>query len=150
MCVGVLCELALLTRLADEFGSQCVVLSIDTRLGDDDWFVTSHSATRSNSRRCIDWALEGVERGAGEILLNVINADGGESGFALDITGEVARRVQVPVIGSGGAGSPQDFVELFRATEASAGLAATIFHDGRWTPQSLKEELSREGIEVRR
>lgn len=140
---------AILAELAGEFGAQCVVLSIDTRSRDDRWVVTTHSASRELDRDCIDWAREGVERGAGEILLNVIDADGGRSGFAIGITRDVARSVTVPVIASGGAGSPEHFVEVFRETEASAALAASIFHAGTWTPRSLKARLRDQGIEVR-
>ena len=140
---------AVLTALADEFGSQCVVLSIDTRRRDERWIVTTHSATRELERDAIDWAGEGVRRGAGEILLNVIDSDGGRSGFAIGITREVAAQVAVPVIASGGAGSPDHFVEVFRETEASGALAASIFHDGSWTPRTLKAHLRRHDIEVR-
>jgi cyclase len=138
-----------LTALADEFGSQCVVLSIDTRRRGDRWVVTTHSATRELDTDCIAWAEEGVHRGAGEILLNVIDADGSRNGFAIDITRQVEEAVPVPVIASGGAGSPDHFVEVFRNTGASAALAASIFHDGSWTPARLKEHLRRNGIEVR-
>jgi cyclase len=137
------------TRLAGEFGSQCVVLSIDTRRRDDRWVVTTHGSTREYPRECIDWAREGVQLGAGEILLNVIDADGSRDGFAVDITGRVADSVGVPVIASGGAGSPEHFVEIFRETQASAALAASIFHDGSWTPAALKRYLARHDIEVR-
>jgi cyclase len=138
-----------LTALADEFGSQCVVLSVDTRRRNGGWVVTTHSATRELDRDCVAWAEEGVRRGAGEILLNVIDADGGRNGFAIDITRAVADAVSVPVIASGGAGSPDHFVEVFRETAASAALAASIFHDGSWTPQNLKALLRRHDIEVR-
>jgi cyclase len=138
-----------LTALADEFGSQCVVLSIDTRRRDGRWIVTTHSATHEMDRDCLAWAAEGVRRGVGEILLNVIDADGSRDGFAIDITRTVADAVSVPVIASGGAGSPDHFVEVFSRTRASAALAASIFHDGSQTPGSLKGHLSRHGIEVR-
>ena len=139
----------LLTELSDEFGRQCVVLSVDTRLRGKRWLVTTHSATRELDRDCIAWAEEGVWRGAGEILLNVIDADGRRKGFALDITARVADAVPVPVIASGGAGSPEHFVEVFRRTGASAALAASIFHEGSWTPRALKAHLREHDIEVR-
>jgi len=139
----------LLQQLAEEFGSQCVVLSVDTREIDGRWRVTTHSATRLDGRECLEWAQEGIHLGAGEILLNVIDTDGGRRGFAVEITKRVAASVDVPVIASGGAGAVEHFVEVFRSTEASAALAASIFHDGSWTPRSLKKHLARHGIEVR-
>ncbi len=140
---------ALLGELAGEFGSQCVVLSIDTRRSGERWVVTSHSATRTFERECVEWAEQAVSCGAGEILLNVIDSDGGRAGFALDITGRVVAAVAAPVIASGGAGSPDHFVEVFTETGASAALAASIFHDGSWTPARLKRYLREHGIEVR-
>jgi len=139
----------LIEELAAEFGNQCVVLSIDTRRTNGGWRVTARSATRTLERECLDWAREGVERGAGEILLNVIDADGGRNGFALPITRSVVDAVRVPVIASGGAGSAEHFLEVFRETGVSAALAASIFHDGSWTPARLKGFLGDRGIEVR-
>jgi cyclase len=139
----------LIEELAAEFGSQCVVLSIDTRRSNGAWRVTTRSATRTLDRECREWAVEGVEHGAGEILLNVIDADGGRDGFAVPITAEIADAVRVPVIASGGAGSPEHFAEVFGETGASAALAASIFHDGSWTPKRLKRYLGECGIEVR-
>lgn len=140
---------ALLTDLAGEFGSQCVVISVDTRREGDRWLVTTHSATRTVEQDCRDWAGEAVARGAGEILLNVIDSDGGRDGFDLAITGEIAAAVSVPVIASGGAGGPEHFVDVFRQTGASAALAASIFHDGSWTADRLKRHLQEHDIEVR-
>jgi cyclase len=139
----------LISQLAGEFGSQCVVLSIDTLRHDGRWVVTTHSATRVLEYECLEWAREGVERGAGEILLNVIDSDGRRDGFSIEITRTVADSVRVPVIASGGAGAPEHFVEVFRETRASAALAASIFHDGSWTPGRLKRRLSEHAIEVR-
>jgi len=139
----------LLTRLADEFGAQCVVISIDTRRDDQDWWVATHGGRRIIRKSCIEWAIEATQRGAGEILLNVIDADGTRGGFALDITREVADSVCTPVIASGGGGDPSHFVEVFRETGASAARAASIFHDDSWTPDALKKILRESDIEVR-
>ena len=139
----------LLVNLAGEFGRQCVVISIDTRRTDRGWVVTTHGGRRLIDRTCINWAGEATDRGAGEILLNVIDADGTRDGFALDITHEVARRAAVPVIASGGGGSSEHFTQLFEGTDVSGALAASIFHDNTWTPNKLKETLANNGIEVR-
>lgn len=140
---------ALLSELSSEFGAQCVVLSIDTMKSPDGYIVTTHSAGRSVQRDALDWAQEAVTLGAGEILLNVVDSDGVREGFSHNITDRIARNVSVPVIASGGAGSARHFADLFYSTAASAALAASIFHDGSWTPQRLKQMLAQRGIEVR-
>ena len=139
----------LLRELASEFGSQCVVLSIDTKQTAEGYRVTTHSAGRTVAREALDWAQEAVSLGTGEILLNVIDSDGVRSGFSHGITDRIARHVTVPVIASGGAGSARHFADLFESTAASAALAASIFHDGSWTPDRLKHMLADRGIEVR-
>ena len=140
---------SVLTRLASEFGRQCIVISIDTRREANDWILTSYGGTRFSSTTCMDWALEAVDRGAGEILLNVVDTDGTRQGFDLEITAVVAESVSVPVIASGGAGTPQHFVEVFEQTGVSGALAASMFHDNSWTPDELKKILLAEGVEVR-
>lgn len=139
-----------LTRLAAEFGSQCIVVSIDTRRVDCGWLVTTHGGRRTVQKSCVGWAREAVDLGAGEILLNVIDTDGTRAGFDLEITAAVADQVKVPVIASGGGGKPDHFLEVFQQTEASGALAASIFHDNSWTPDALKDHLALGGIEVRR
>lgn len=140
---------ALLAELAAEFGRQCVVLSIDTTRVDGRWSVTTHGAAQRHALACVDWARMGAERGAGEVLLNAVDTDGARRGFSLDITRAVVEAVPVPVIASGGAGEAAHFIEMFTATGAAAALAASIFHDGTWTPQELKHQLAAAGIEVR-
>ncbi|MCB9850139.1 MAG: imidazole glycerol phosphate synthase subunit HisF [Phycisphaerales bacterium] len=139
----------LLNELARAFGNQCVVLSIDTRRDGDEWYVTTHGGRELTNRTARAWATEAVERGAGEILLNCIDTDGVRGGFELSLTDEIAALVPVPVIASGGAGSPQHFVDLFTKTGAQAGLAASIFHDGSTTPNDIKRALQSAGVEVR-
>ena len=140
----------LLTELASEFGSQCVVLSLDTASREGTWYVTSYSATSLHERTALEWAEEATSAGAGEILLNAVDTDGARAGFSIEITRTIAEAVTVPVIASGGAGEPDHFVEVFKETEATAALAASVFHDGSHTPDGLKEHLWRRGIEVRR
>ncbi|MBN1512486.1 MAG: imidazole glycerol phosphate synthase subunit HisF [Phycisphaerae bacterium] len=139
----------LLRELAEEFGAQCVVLSIDTCSRGETWFVTTHGGRTLTDRPALDWAQQAVDLGAGEILLNAIDTDGQREGFSIGITDAVCRAVTVPVIASGGAGGAEDFVQVFQKTGCSAALAASIFHDGSWTSNRLKEVLRERGIEVR-
>jgi len=132
----------LLTELAKEFGSQCVVVAIDTRQEEDgEWYVYLNGGRTRTDSRCIDWARQAVSNGAGEILLTSMNHDGTKSGFALDITGQLARELPIPVIASGGGGTPQHFVEVFQEAKADAALAASIFHFKEIAIPDLKEYL---------
>src|SRR5688572_9097869 len=106
---------ALIRQLSNEFGSQCVVLAIDTRQEENgEWYVYLNGGRVRTDKKCFDWAREGVEAGAGEILLTSMNHDGTKAGFALDITREISTRLPVPVIASGGGGTPQHFADVFR------------------------------------
>ena len=141
---------ALVTELAKEFGSQCVVLAIDTKLEEDgEWYVYLNGGRTKTGIRCIDWANEGVEAGAGEILLTSMNHDGTKSGFAIDITRKQATTLPVPVIASGGGGTLQHFAEVFIEARAEAALAASIFHFKEVDIRDLKDYLSKKNIPVR-
>lgn len=140
---------SLINRLAAEFGSQCVVLAIDTKLHPDGyWYVYLNGGRTATPVKCIDWATEGVKRGAGEILLTSMNHDGTKSGFAKEITGAVAKAVHVPVIASGGGGSPEHFADILDGY-ADAALAASIFHFRELAIPDLKQYLRNRGIPVR-
>ena len=140
----------LIGELAKEFGSQCVVLAIDTRREDDgEWYVYLNGGRVRTDMRCIDWARVGVESGAGEILLTSMNNDGTRQGFALDITRELAISLPVPVIASGGGGRREHFVAVLGSGKADAALAASIFHYKEITIPDLKGYLRQEGISVR-
>lgn len=140
----------LLTEIAEQFGSQCVVLAIDTKQEDNgDWMVYVHGGRTPTSLHTVDWAMEGVRRGAGEILLTSMNHDGTKSGFALEITQAVSNAVTVPVIASGGAGNMEHFAQVFTQTEASAALAASIFHFGEIPIPELKAYLKEQQIPIR-
>ena len=141
----------LITRCADVFGSQCVVLAIDARKRDGagGWEVFSHGGRRATGRDAVEWASEGVKLGAGEILLTSMDRDGTRDGFEVELTAVVAAAVRVPVIASGGAGEAAHFADLFARTGAEAGLAASIFHSGEIAVGVLKEDLARRGITVR-
>ena len=140
----------LISTLSAEFGSQCVVLAIDTKKEvDGEWYVYLNGGREKTSVKCIDWALQGVDRGAGEILLTSMNHDGTKEGFSLDITGLLSRRLPVPVIASGGAGNAGHFVDVFQKASADAALAASIFHFRELGLQDLKAYLIDHGIPVR-
>jgi imidazole glycerol-phosphate synthase subunit HisF len=141
---------ALIGELAKEFGSQCVVLAIDTRReADGEWYVYLNGGRVRTDMRCIDWARAGVESGAGEILLTSMNNDGTKRGFALDITRELSTSLPVPVIASGGGGTMKHFVDVLEDGEADAALAASIFHFKEISIPELKGYLQTQGIAVR-
>lgn len=139
----------LLREMADEFGSQCVVLAIDARCETEGWKVYVHGGRTPTSRLAYDWAREAEQLGAGEILLTSMNNDGAKTGFALDITQQIAAAVQIPVIASGGAGKAEHFAEVFEQTEAGAALAAGIFHFGEVSIPEVKVYLKSKNIPVR-
>jgi cyclase len=141
---------ALISALSKEYGSQCVVLAIDTKKEEDDeWYVYLNGGRVKTNTRCVDWAKEAVNRGAGEILLTSMNNDGTKQGFALDITKLLAEKLPVPVIASGGGGTMQHFVDVFRKGKADAALAASIFHFKEIGIGELKNFLASKDIIVR-
>lgn len=140
---------ALIKEIAGGFGSQCVVVAIDTKFTDKDWIVYIDGGRTTSKYSALDWAKRAEDLGAGEILLTSMNHDGTKDGFALDITGDVARHVNIPVIASGGAGKMEHFREVFFGTGCSAALAASIFHYGEIKIRELKEYLKKEGIAIR-
>lgn len=146
-----LAEPALITRCADVFGSQCMVLAIDARRRIDaaGWEVFSHGGRRATGRDAIEWAVAGERLGAGEILLTSMDRDGTRDGYDLGLLAAVTSAVRVPVIASGGAGSAGQIYEALTEGGAEAALAASIFHFGEVSIASLKGELARRGLEVR-
>ena len=139
----------LLADAAKNFGSQCIVLAIDAKLIENEWFVFLNGGRTPTDIKALDWAKQGVELGAGEILLTSMNSDGTKSGFEIDLTRLISESVNVPIIASGGAGTVEHFVEVFTEGKADAGLAASIFHFREIEIQDLKKYLREEGIEVR-
>lgn len=139
----------LITKIAAQFGSQCIVVAIDTKLIDDEWIVVVDGGRTVTELKTVSWARKVEELGAGEILLTSMNSDGTKLGFSLDITAEVSRNVNIPVIASGGAGSMEHFSMVFFNTECSAALAASIFHFGEIDIRELKKYLKHEGIAIR-
>lgn len=139
----------LIKDLSSRFGSQCVVLAIDTKFENGDWFVYLNGGKVRTEKRALDWAKEGVSLGAGEILLTSMNNDGTKNGFANDITKLISETINVPVIASGGAGSIQHFTDAFTIGKADAALAASVFHFNEIKIQDLKKELRNKTIDVR-
>ena len=141
----------LLTDLANEFGSQCVVLAIDTKMeADGEWYVYLNGGRLKTNTRCIDWAKQAVNAGVGEILLTSMNHDGTKQGFALDITATLSSELPVPIIASGGGGTMEHFFNVFTIGKADAALAASIFHFKEMGIADLKTYLHANGIIVRR
>lgn len=139
----------LIREIAQEFGSQCVVLAIDVKRVDQLWKVFVKGGREETEWEAITWAKKAVDLGAGEILLTSMNNDGTKQGFALDITEQICRSVKVPVIASGGAGKKEDFKDLFLITSATGGLAASIFHYNELPIPELKNYLKTNKIPVR-
>jgi len=140
----------LVRNLANEFGSQCVVLAIDTKKeADGKWYVYLNGGRVKTDTRCEDWAKEAVDAGAGEILLTSMNNDGTKQGFALDITSTLAGNLPVPVIASGGGGTMEHFNDVFTIGKADAALAASIFHFKEISIPDLKRYLHDRHLPVR-
>ena len=139
----------LIKELSSRFGSQCIVLAIDTKFEDGDWFVYLNGGKVKTEKKALNWAKEGVALGAGEILLTSMNNDGTKNGFANDITKLISENVNVPVIASGGAGTIQHFNDAFTIGKADAALAASVFHFNEINIKTLKQELRNNKINVR-
>ncbi len=139
----------LVNELADKFGSQCVVVAIDAKKIDDDWFVHLAGGTIPTDIKLFEWAKEVEERGAGEILFTSMNHDGTKSGFANKALATLSEQLNIPIIASGGAGNVQHFVDTFKEGKSDAALAASVFHFGEIPIPELKKELKEHNIEVR-
>lgn len=139
----------LIDALSLEFGSQCIVVAIDTRSIQGQDLVHTHGGRQATQRRTQAWAKEVCERGAGEILLTSMDTDGTKAGFALDLTAEISSMLPIPVIASGGAGNELHFLEVFQEGKADAALAASIFHFKEVPIPQLKKYLQANGIPMR-
>lgn len=140
---------SLISDLAEEFGSQCVVVAIDTKLVAGSDYVYIKGGREKTDLKTLDWAKKAEASGAGEILLTSMDGDGTKNGFDLRITKLISENVNIPVIASGGAGKTEDFEEVFSLTKATAALAASIFHFGEVKIQDLKNNLKSKKIAVR-
>ena len=147
-----LADPTLITRCAEVFGAQCVVLAIDARRRRDGegWEVFSHGGRRATGRDAVEWAALGEGLGAGEILLTSMDSDGTHAGYDIELTRAVSGAVRLPVIASGGAGSARHMYDALTEGGADAALAASIFHFGEISIPAVKQELEGMGLEVRR
>lgn len=139
----------LIEQAAKKYGDQCVVLSMDIKRVDGSFKIFAKGGRENTGIDAMEWVVNGVNSGAGELVVNSIDTDGVKGGFYLELLDEIASRVNVPIIASGGAGKMEDFSELFRHRGIDAGLAASIFHYKEIKIRDLKEYLRSEGIEVR-
>jgi len=148
-----LADPGLISVLAERFGSQCVVIGIDSRAENGDWFVYQNTGdpekTRAAQRRTLDWAVEVQSRGAGEIVLNCMNQDGVRRGYDCDQLAAVRAVADVPLIASGGAGAREHFLEVFAAAGVDGALAASVFHSAEIPIPELKRYLADNGTPVR-
>ena len=143
----------LIAELATRFGSQCVVIGVDSREEDDDWFVYQYTGdpdkTTAAQRRTIDWIREVQDRGAGEIVLNCMNQDGVRKGYDLSQLAAVRAVCDVPLIASGGAGEASHFLHVFEEARVDGALAASVFHSGELPIPDLKRYLIEHGVDMR-
>lgn len=146
-----LADPSLITNVAQRFGSQAVVVAIDAKRDatTSKWKAYTHGGRKETGRDAVEWAREAESRGAGEILLTSMDRDGTASGFDCELTRTISEAVGIPVIASGGAGCPEDFVEVFQRGRADAALAASIFHYGLRSMGDLKQTLASAGVPVR-
>lgn len=138
----------LIDEIADRFGAQVLVLSLDVKRSDGRFMVTTHGGREDTAIGALDWAIESIERGAGELLVNSIDADGTKAGFDLELIAAIREVSSVPVIASGGAGTLDHFAPAVRAG-ADAVLAASVFHHGELTIRDVKNAMADSGIRVR-
>lgn len=141
---------SIINEMAAQFGSQCIVVAIDTKMYNGEPKVHTHGGTKPTEINTIEWAKEVEERGAGEILLTSMDHDGVKQGFANEIISQISNILSIPIIASGGAGSMNDFYDTFTHGKADAGLAASIFHFKEIPIPTLKEYLQEQGVEIRK
>ncbi|GGH76937.1 cyclase [Pullulanibacillus pueri] len=140
---------SLIKESAYRFGSQCIVVAIDAKRFDDGWHVMTHGGKKDSGIDALEWAKQAEELGAGEILLTSVDHDGVKTGFDLPLTQAVVDAVRIPVIASGGCGAPHHIAEVFKSTDVSAALAASIFHDHTHSIKEVKDLCQKQGVNIR-
>lgn len=146
---GAIANPSLIGDAAKKYGNQCVVLSMDVKLTDKGYRIFSKGGRVETDIDAIEWAKFGEEHGAGEIVVNSIDTDGVKKGFDLPLLNAICSVVNIPIVASGGAGSIEDFITLFKTCPVDAGLGASVFHFKQFSIKTLKNELKNNGIEVR-
>lgn len=139
----------LINQASDKFGSSRIVIAIDAKKTDQSWSVMAQGGKRNTGIDAIEWVKEAEARGAGEILLTSMDRDGVKSGYDLELTKAVVDAISIPVIASGGVGSPVDFIDVFKQTNVSAGLAASIFHEDTYSIRDVKQLCKDNGVKIR-
>lgn len=141
----------LIKESARVFGNQCIVLAVDAKFNEEwgTWEVYTHGGNKPSGKKVVDWVEEAERLGAGEILLTSMDCDGHKEGFDIELTKEVSKRISIPLIASGGAGSKEDFRKVFQLTGADGALAASIFHYKETSIGEIKSYLSKEGVAIR-
>ncbi|WP_188207817.1 imidazole glycerol phosphate synthase subunit HisF [Alkalibacillus aidingensis] len=140
---------SIIDQAAKRFGNQCVVLSIDAKQVDGEWFVFVKGGRENTGRRLFEWAREGEERGAGEVVLNVMDTDGVKQGYECRVMAELSEMLNIPVVASGGAGQSEHFLEVLTEGKADAALAASVFHFGEINLPDLKQYLYDHELPIR-
>ncbi|WP_017187686.1 imidazole glycerol phosphate synthase subunit HisF [Alkalibacillus haloalkaliphilus] len=140
---------SLIDEAAVRFGNQCVVLSIDAKEVDGEWFVFVKGGRENTGKRLFEWAKEGERRGAGEIVLNVMDTDGVKQGYLNEVMAQLSEQVNIPIVASGGAGQVEHFRDVLKQGQADAALAASVFHFGEIDLQSLKQYLYEQQLPIR-
>jgi len=140
---------AIIGEMAQKFGSQCIVLAIDANLLDGEWKVFTHGGRKPTDLNLFQWARQGEQLGAGEILFTAMTRDGTKDGFEIEANKKLAEQLRIPVIASGGAGKIDHFTEVFQKARVDAALAASIFHYGEIGIRELKQSLQKQNINVR-
>ncbi|MBB2478961.1 imidazole glycerol phosphate synthase subunit HisF [Bacillus sp. APMAM] len=139
----------LIKEAADRFGSQCIVVAIDAKKFSNGWHVMTHGGRKDTGIDAVEWAKTVEQLGAGEILLTSVDCDGVKEGFDIPLTKAIVSEVRIPVIASGGCGKREHFPDVFLETDASAALAASIFHEGTYSIQEVKQICQENGVNIR-
>jgi len=139
----------LINEVSQAFGSQCVVVAVDAKLIDNNWFVYLNGGRLKTDWHLFDWVKEAAQRGAGEILFTSMNHDGTKNGFALEALQKMSTLINIPIIASGGAGEKAHFADAFKKGQADAALAASVFHFGEISIPELKKYLTEQNIPIR-